>query len=82
MGEYQHSVSLKSIIDGRKKNLKKKIKFSDSYFHNFLDSIDDATEATARHEMKIGESKTYFCSPYLKSKMIRENIRKVYSIGK
>lgn len=82
MGEYQHSVSLKSIIDGRKKNLKKKIKFSDSYFQNFLDSIDDATEATARHEMKIGESKTYFCSPYLKSKMIRENIRKVYSIGK
>lgn len=50
---------------------KKRVKFSDSYFANFMESMED-----------LSKEQQMFISPYLKSKMIRENIRNVYKIGR
>jgi calcium-dependent protein kinase len=50
---------------------KKKLKFSDSYFNNFMESMEDPNK-----------ERQMFISPYLKSKMIKENIRNVYKIGR
>lgn len=82
MEESKNTFSLK-YANAHKKNIHhKKIKFSDSYFVKYLESMEDQSKVSALHELRMEDDKTYFWSPYLKSKMIRENIRKVYKIGK
>ncbi|CAI2365235.1 unnamed protein product [Moneuplotes crassus] len=61
---------------------KKKIRFSDSYFNNFLESMDAEKADNYLQVEKMGRSKSIVTSPYLKRRMIKENIRKVYKIRK
>ena len=77
-----HSSGNKSVHEGNRSCLKKNIRFTDSYFLNPNDSMDDATQDSIDQELKMQKQFTYYSSPYLKSKIIRENIRKVYWIGK
>ena len=80
--EPPQSTSMVSINDRNQPWLKKKIKFNDSYFLNLHDSMNDATQDSIEYEPKMSKHNTYQCSPYLKSMIIRENVRKVYWIGK
>ena len=68
-------------VNGRNSK-KKRIKFSESYFDKNLGSMEDFNAINKQNELKIDNKRSYYASPYLKSRMIRENIRNVYKIGK
>lgn len=80
LNEQTHS-SKKYNSKEKSKFKKKKVKFTDSYFISNLESMEDKGEVSIKHMVRL-KDKTYFMSPYLQSKMIRENIRQVYKIGK
>ena len=61
---------------------KKKLKFSDSYYKNFLESMDEDELNSKFPELSMEDRNSFKWSPYLKSRMIKENIRNVYKIGK
>lgn len=65
--------------------MKKKVKISEAYYAKFLESMDDQNIPWTVQELTASSSGNFqpiYTSEFVRSKMIKENIRKVYKIGK
>jgi len=83
-GDVKNSSIIKTSADSLKRGgIKKKIKFSDSYVANMLENMDESKTDIMKEICFTtdGKRRVFFSSPYLKSKMIKEDIRKIYKIG-